>query len=68
MREGERERARCLVSLRITGDTDLNINAERPYRALIIDYHRAFGARDVMCARKHQLRGYSSAADLRYGS
>lgn len=38
-RARKRERARCLESLRITEETDLNINTERPYRALIIDYH-----------------------------
>lgn len=32
------ERKRAVVSLRIAEDSDLNINSQRPYRALIIDY------------------------------
>lgn len=34
----KRERKRAVVSLRIAEDTDLNINSQSPYRALIIDY------------------------------
>ena len=33
-----KERDRAFVSLRIGEDTDLNINSQRAYRALIIDH------------------------------
>lgn len=62
------ERGSSFVSLRTTEDADLNINSQGPYRGLIIDYHWAFGATDIMCSRKNQLRGYYSAEALSYGS
>lgn len=66
--EGQREREHFFVSLCITEDSDLNINSQRPYRVLIIDYRWAFSARDIICFRRNQLKGYYSAENLRYGS
>lgn len=37
-RNGGRGKDRGFVSQRLSQDTDLNINSQRPYTALIIDY------------------------------
>lgn len=65
---GGKKRGRAFVSLKIAEDTDLNINSQRPYRALIIDYHWAFSAKANMCAMKNQLRGYYRARDRKYST
>ena len=61
----ERKKERAFVRLKIAEDTDLNINSQRPYRALIIDYRWVFSAKANTCSIANQLKGYSKARDVK---